>query len=166
MPSSHAQFVAFWSVSLALFLLVRHRPRDSSSAAGGKNGAIGANGKKKGGIGSDRPWSFLERAGVSVLGVVVAAAVAWSRVYLGYHTTRQVLVGTGAGIASAVAWFVFTGELRRSGWLHWGLETRLARALRTRDLIVVEDMCQAGWEKWETEKDGLIKGQERKTKSS
>uniref|UniRef100_A0A0D2XCM3 Dolichyldiphosphatase n=1 Tax=Fusarium oxysporum (strain Fo5176) TaxID=660025 RepID=A0A0D2XCM3_FUSOF len=26
MPSSHAQFVAFWSVSLALFLLVRHKP--------------------------------------------------------------------------------------------------------------------------------------------
>lgn len=166
MPSSHAQFVAFWSVSLALFLLVRHRPRDARHAAAGKNGGVGAMGKQRNGTGSNRPWTLLERACVSILGFAVAAAVAWSRVYLGYHTTRQVLVGTGAGIASAAAWYVFTGELRRTGWLHWALETRLARAFRTRDLIVVEDMCQAGWEKWEIEKDGLMHVQEGKTKSS
>lgn len=165
MPSSHAQFVAFWSVSLALFLLVRHQPRNVAAVAG-KNGTAGGKPKRRGEPGSDRPWSFLERAGVSVLGLVVAGAVAWSRIYLGYHTERQVLVGSGAGVASALAWFVFTGELRRTGWLHWALETRLARALRTRDLIVAEDMCQAGWEKWEEHKDESIVVQGRKNKAS
>ena len=125
-----------------------------------------SNGKRKGGIGRDRPWSVLERALVSVLGVVVAALVAWSRIYLGYHTTRQVLVGTGAGVVSALAWFFFTAELRRSGWLHWGLQTRLARALRTRDLIVMEDMCQAGWEKWEEHRDGSRAAKGAKSKAS
>ncbi|KAL2212186.1 PAP2-domain-containing protein [Sarocladium strictum] len=165
MPSSHAQFVAFWSVSLALFLLVRHRPRDVSATAERKNGSAASKNKSKRGIGSDRPWSFLERAAVSVLGLLVAAAVAWSRTYLGYHTTRQVLVGSGAGVASALAWFIFTGELRRTGWLHWALQTRLARALRTRDLIVVEDMCQAGWEKWEQHRGDSTQALETKSKA-
>ncbi|KLU88310.1 hypothetical protein MAPG_07297, partial [Magnaporthiopsis poae ATCC 64411] len=46
MPSSHAQFVAFWALSLALFLLVRHRPRD------GRTATAAAKGKSKSSIGS------------------------------------------------------------------------------------------------------------------
>lgn len=137
MPSSHAQFVAFWSVSLALFLLVRHRPR---SPVGGHR--------------HHRPWSVPERLAVSAAGFVIAAATAWSRVYLNYHTTRQVLVGCAAGVASAVGWFVTVAVVRQTGLLSWALETRLARAFRVRDLVVEEDMCQAGWEKWEERRIG------------
>ena len=132
MPSSHAQFVAFWSLSLALFLLVRHRPRGGGSATK-----------------HHQPWSLAERVAVSVAGAAVAAATAWSRTYLDYHTTRQVLAGSATGLVSAVCWFVATGILRRSGLLAWALGTPLARAFRLRDLVVEEDMCQAGWEKWE-----------------
>ncbi|KAI8658442.1 Dolichyldiphosphatase [Fusarium keratoplasticum] len=128
MPSSHAQFVAFWSVSLALFLLVRHRPRPAKD---------------------HRPWSVPERLAVSVAGAVIAAATAWSRVYLNYHTTWQVLVGYAAGVISAVGWFVIVAVARQMGLLSWALDTKLARAFRVRDLVVEEDMCQAGWEKWE-----------------
>ncbi|KLO79937.1 CAX4 protein [Fusarium fujikuroi] len=135
MPSSHAQFVAFWSVSLALFLLVRHKPprvhgiRAESSL--------------------HRPWSVLERVAVSVVAAAIAAATAWSRVYLNYHTPKQVIVGSVAGVISALGWFIIVAAVRQTGWLKWTLDTPLARAFRVRDLVIEEDMCQAGWEKWE-----------------
>ncbi|KAF4471389.1 dolichyldiphosphatase [Fusarium albosuccineum] len=135
MPSSHAQFVAFWSVSLALFLLVRHRP--PKVLRGRAQSSV------------HRPWSVPERLAVSVAGAVIAAVTAWSRVYLNYHTARQVIVGCVAGVISAVGWFVIVAVVRQTGWLGWALETRLSRAFRVRDLVVEEDMCQAGWEKWE-----------------
>ncbi|KND93626.1 putative dolichyldiphosphatase [Tolypocladium ophioglossoides CBS 100239] len=141
MPSSHAQFVAFWSLSLALFLLVRHRPRAAGSAEK-----------------HHRPWSLAERVAVSLAGAAVATATAWSRTYLDYHTTRQVLVGSAAGIVSAVGWFVATSILRRSGLLAWALDTPPARAFRVRDLVVEEDMCQAGWEKWEERRAAASQG--------
>ncbi|UKZ57818.1 hypothetical protein TrVGV298_011679 [Trichoderma virens] len=141
MPSSHAQFVAFWSLSLALFLLVRHKP-----LAQGKSAArlkIWEGG---------RPWTLVERLAVSLAGALVAAATAWSRIYLNYHTTTQVAAGAAAGLIFALVWFVGTEILRRTGWLAWGIELPPARMLRIRDLVVEEDMCQAGWEKWEEKK--------------
>ncbi|CAG7554563.1 unnamed protein product [Fusarium equiseti] len=135
MPSSHAQFVAFWSVSLALFLLVRHNP--PRVLKGRANSSV------------HRPWSIVERIAVSMAGAAIAAATAWSRVYLNYHTPKQVVVGCAAGAVSAVGWFIIVAVMRQTGWLGWALETSLARAFRVRDLVVEEDMCQAGWEKWE-----------------
>lgn len=86
---------------------------------------------------------------MSVVAAMLAAATAWSRIYLNYHTTKQVVVGSVAGVVVAVAWFVVTAILRQTGWLAWGLETPLAKVFRLRDLAIEEDMCQAGWEKWE-----------------
>ncbi|KAG4222102.1 hypothetical protein PC116_g29422, partial [Phytophthora cactorum] len=85
----------------------------------------------------------------SALGLGMAAAVAWSRVYLNYHTEKQVLVGAAAGVVSAVGWFIITTIVRRSGWLAWALDTPIAKFFRVRDLVVEEDLCQAGWEKWD-----------------
>ncbi|KAL6910937.1 PAP2 domain-containing protein [Trichoderma evansii] len=137
MPSSHAQFVAFWSLSLALFLLVRHKPLSRGKAKIWEGG---------------RPWTLIERLAVSLAAVIVAAATAWSRIYLNYHTTKQVAAGVTAGFVFALVWFVATEILRRTGWLAWGIELPPARMLRIRDLVVEEDMCQAGWEKWEEKK--------------
>ncbi|KYK55635.1 hypothetical protein DCS_07598 [Drechmeria coniospora] len=155
MPSSHAQFVVFWSLSVTLFLLIRHRPRRArgpASAAAAKS--------------SSRPWSVVERVAVSLAAAVLASATAWSRIYLNYHTTRQVLAGSAAGAVSAVAWFVVTGVLRRSGCLAWALDTPLARAFRVRDLVVEEDMCQAGWEKWEQRRAAEAAAGQTKAKAS
>ncbi|PFH56480.1 hypothetical protein XA68_16435 [Ophiocordyceps unilateralis] len=125
MPSSHAQFLAFWSLSLSLFLLFRHRPR-------GRNA-----------------WSFSHRLALSAAAIALASLTAWSRLYLGYHSERQVLVGALAGALLALLWFAFTAWLRAVGFLAWLLQSVPARALRLRDLLVFEDLCQAGWEKWE-----------------
>ncbi|RYP79521.1 hypothetical protein DL770_006621 [Monosporascus sp. CRB-9-2] len=142
MPSSHAQFVAYFAVSLALFLLVRHRPPTARRRR------------------NHTPMSMPERATWSVLALAVAAAVAWSRVYLNYHTAKQVFVGSAAGAVSAVGWFVITAILRQSGWLAWAIDLPLARFLRVRDLVVEEDLCQAGWEKWD-DKMTALKTQKR-----
>ena len=132
MPSSHAQFVAFFAVSLTLFLLLRHVPKEPTP--------------------SHTPLSMLVR--VLLSGVVLANAglVAWSRIYLSYHTPKQVLVGSVAGAVTGVAWFLFTAIVRQIGLVSWGLNQPIVRLFRMRDLVVKEDLCQAGWEKWEGER--------------
>lgn len=61
-------------------------------------------------------------------------------------------MGSAIGAFTAVAWFVVTTIVRKIGLLGWALDTELAKMLRVRDLVVEEDMCQAGWEKWEDKK--------------
>lgn len=146
MPSSHAQFVAFYSISLALFLLFRHVPKPSAT---------------------HRPTTFLERVLLSAMSLLCAAAVSASRVYLNYHTPKQVLAGCAAGAVSALAWFLFTTALRRLEWIPWALDTELARMFRMRDLVVEEDLVEAGWQRWEarrTKETGASNGIEKKAR--
>jgi dolichyldiphosphatase len=128
MPSSHAQFVAYFSFSLSLFLLLRHQPHPLTTRT---------------------PLSFSIRALISLLAIACACLVATSRIYLNYHTPKQVLVGFVAGIAFAIVWFTFTSVLRRTGILHAILDTELLRMGRWRDLVVEEDLQDPGWVKWE-----------------
>jgi dolichyldiphosphatase len=130
MPSSHAQFVLYFSISLSLFLLFRHTP-------------------PKHPIASHTPLSLRMRIALSLAALGNAALVAWSRTYLNYHTPKQVLIGCAAGAGSAVAWFFATTILRQSGLLAWALDLSIVRIFRVRDLVVEEDLCQSGWEKWE-----------------
>jgi dolichyldiphosphatase len=128
MPSSHAQFVTFFSLTLTLFLLFRHVPHPTETHT---------------------PFSFFQRFVLSILAIGSAGAVAVSRIYLNYHTQKQVLVGCIAGAIYAFVWFGFTTVLRRSGWVEWGLETYLARLFRVRDLVIQEDLVDSGWARWE-----------------
>lgn len=132
MPSSHAQFVTYFSVTLTLFLLLRHIPQKPTPL--------------------HTPLSLPVRLLLSILALCSAASVAWSRIYLNYHTEKQVLVGCAAGLVSALLWFTATFTLRKSGLLEWILGTPVPRYFRMRDLVVEEDLCQAGWEKWELKK--------------
>jgi dolichyldiphosphatase len=84
--------------------------------------------------------------------MIGAAAVATSRVYLSYHTPKQILVGITAGTIFAVVYFLFTASLRRFGWIDWALDTRLARMIRLRDLITTEDLQDAGWGRFEAQR--------------
>ncbi|ERF70107.1 hypothetical protein EPUS_00294 [Endocarpon pusillum Z07020] len=131
MPSSHSQFVAYFSVSLSLFLLMRYVPSPSTTHS---------------------PATFTERLLLSCVACLCAAAVAVSRLYLNYHTPKQVMVGCAAGALSAVAWFLVTTYLRRYGWVEWALDTQLAEMLRIRDLVVTEDLVDAGWGRWQERK--------------
>lgn len=66
-----------------------------------------------------------------------------------YHTDLQVLVGVGAGISFAIVWFVIVAIARNSGWVHEVMDHGLGKALRLRDLVVTEDLTDAGWARWE-----------------
>ena len=128
MPSSHAQFVAFFATHLALFLLLRHRPHPTAG-----HGALS--------------WGV--RVALSMLVAAGAVAVAASRVYLRYHTPKQVLAGAGAGVVFALGWFSATTCLRRLGVVDALLDDPWVRALRVRDLVVDEDLVEAGWLRWQ-----------------
>lgn len=131
MPSSHAQFVSFFSVTLTLFLLFRHVPHPTDTHT---------------------PFGFGGRFLLSLVALACAGAVAASRIYLSYHTNKQVLVGCAAGAIFAFVWFGFTTYLRRAGWIDWVLETWACRMLRVRDLVVQEDLVDSGWARWEDRK--------------
>jgi dolichyldiphosphatase len=76
MPSNHAQFMGFVAMFMMLYLQAR----------------------------SQRPT--LEKTSTIVSAWCAAALCSYSRVYLGYHTTRQVVVGTGVGALFGLAWFL------------------------------------------------------------
>lgn len=131
MPSSHAQFVAYFSCYATLFLLFRHQPDFTSTP---------------------NAVTLFQRIFLSFLACIGASAVAISRLYLNYHTTRQVAVGFAAGILFSIAWFFAVGHLRSTGWIDWALDLALSRALRLRDLVVSEDLTEAGWQRWEAQR--------------
>ena len=135
---AHAQFVSFFSLHLTLFLIFRHQPQRHHA--------------------THRPSNLFERIALSILSLICAAAVAASRVYLNYHTPRQVLVGVGAGSGFAIVWFGFTTYLRWSGWLEWMLELDVLRKLRVRDLLLQEDLQDAGWGRWEARRESRRRG--------
>lgn len=181
MPSSHAQFAFFWAVALGLFLLGRHTPKQQQMQRREKkreqqkvtdgNGAGSGNGslfKTLTDSAADleryahEPWSFAHRAVASLGALALAGGVAWSRIYLGYHTEKQVLVGCGAGTLCAVAWFGVTHVVRQLGLLGQILDFPVVRWFRVRDLVVEEDLPQAGWEKWEEQRVAKRELEERK----
>ncbi|KAJ5139352.1 uncharacterized protein N7515_004200 [Penicillium bovifimosum] len=131
MPSSHAQFMTFFSVYLTFFLLFRH---SQASASSYPNVAV------------------LLRVLVMLALCIGAAAVAASRIYLNYHTPKQVLAGCAAGFVCACGWFMITSLLRRSKWIEWTLDTTISRLIRVRDLVVSEDLAEAGWQRWESQR--------------
>lgn len=132
MPSSHAQFVTFFSLSVSFFLLFRHSPHPTLTHT---------------------PTTFYQRLLLSVAALASAAAVAGSRVYLSYHTPKQVLVGCAAGAVFSVVWFTFTSLLRSEGWIWWALNHPLVKYFRVRDLVVEEDLVDAGWARWSERRD-------------
>ena len=136
MPSSHAQFLAYFGVYSTLFLIARHRPYAQKSQL------------HKFFPRALIPPSNLQQSVVSLLFLILASLVAASRVYLSYHTPRQVLVGSSAGISAAVLWFGVTSFVRREGWIDFILDTNLAQAFRIRDLMLDQDLVESGWVKY------------------
>ncbi|KAA8907531.1 phosphatidic acid phosphatase type 2/haloperoxidase [Sphaerosporella brunnea] len=120
MPSSHAQFSAFFALYLVLLLLRRN---------------LG---------GGELPgW---RRAVYAVAAVTGSVAVAASRVYLNYHTPKQVVVGYAAGLVCALGWYAVTSAARtiRGGKL-WDAMLGLGACLWIRDRCLKVDLVVAGW---------------------
>lgn len=138
MPSSHAQFLTYFSLSLTLFLLLRHHPPSPPNTTHKDERPY-----------SHQPLNLAQKLFLSLLTCILAASVAVSRIYLNYHTPMQVVVGCVAGAVSAAAWFWVTEWARREGWVEWGYDCWVGRMGRWRDLVVEEDLPEAGWRVWE-----------------
>lgn len=143
MPSSHAQFLAYFSISLSLFLLIRHKP-PSPSPGQSKRWPTSLQDPTH----YHRPLSLPQRLFSSCLFLCLAAIVSWSRTYLEYHTPTQVIAGCAAGAISAIGWFIVTAWLRWSGWVQWWHGSWFGQAGRWRDLVLKEDLAEAGWRRW------------------
>ena len=131
MPSSHAQFITYFSIYLTLFLLFRHTFTYSHSPI---------------------ISCFMVRATLALGLCLGAAGVSVSRIYLNYHTPRQVLAGCAAGAICAFVWFFITDFLRTHGWVNWMLGFSIAQQLRVRDLVVSEDLAEGGWQHWRSKR--------------
>jgi dolichyldiphosphatase len=57
---------------------------------------------------------------------------------------------------------MFTSVLRSSGWIEWAMELTVSRLVRIRDLVVSEDLAEAGWQRWEARRLKR-RGSEKKT---
>ena len=132
MPSSYAQFLFFFSTSLTLFLLFRRSPSSTVS--------------------------FIPNARVILPFALYLGAftIAGSRVYLNYHTPKQVLVGCLAGTVCAVAWFVVMTLMRQAGFVNLILNTRIARVMCVRDLVTEMEVWEMGWIVWEEKRRKVL----------
>ena len=117
-PSDHAQFMGFWAAYAALFLIL-YVPR------------VG------------RPY-WRELLGAAV--VALAAAVAGSRVYLGYHSADQVCAGLGFGSVFAAGWIEAYGRLLRPRLGGWVRDSPVCRYLLVRDCAHVADVLQVDYD--------------------
>ncbi|XP_072285329.1 dolichyldiphosphatase 1-like isoform X1 [Pyxicephalus adspersus] len=87
LPSSHSQFMWFFSVYSFLFLYLRMHQTNNA-----------------------RFLDLLWRHVLSLCLMTAACLVSYSRVYLKYHSWSQVAYGAVVGSILAIAWFFFTQE--------------------------------------------------------
>ncbi|KAL1922461.1 uncharacterized protein VTP21DRAFT_10000 [Calcarisporiella thermophila] len=120
MPSSHAQFMAFFAMYIAIytysFITFKHSI-----------------------------WKHFIFTSLTA----IAAMVSYSRIYLNYHTTEQVLIGALVGSLFAIMWnFLIEKIVRPCGLVRWALELPIAHWLSVRDSRDIPDVCAWEWENW------------------
>lgn len=91
----------------------------------------------------------LTKAFLSLVLLSTAFFVSVSRIYLSYHTARQVYIGYLIGAIFASTWFVVTEVARRLGYVDLLLDHPLLRLYRVRDLCCDEDLVELSWGVWE-----------------
>lgn len=91
--------------------------------------------------------------------IVAAGVVSMSRVYLRYHTPRQVAIGAGIGAVLGVAWYVFIMVLRYTGWVDWALRITPMEMLwfKDGDIGSLEHDLQKEWMEWRQQQPSLQK---------
>ena len=97
MPSNHSQFVWFFGAFWCCFLL-SHRNNVCLDEQFFPQ-------KHRGMLSAVSRTARVLRLVACVLCILGAVAVSWSRVYLGYHTFRQVFVGAIVGAMGGIAWY-------------------------------------------------------------
>lgn len=103
MPSAHSQFMGFFAAYFICIVLLQ--------------------------IPIKRVWKLSMTAFL----LLSAAGVAFSRVYLEYHTTPQVIVGLTLGLVLGLAFFVILTVAREFGIVQWVLRWPVVHAFSIKD---------------------------------
>jgi dolichyldiphosphatase len=132
MPSSHAQFMTFFAVYVTLYLIHRFPP--TSSNAHDRTAKI----------------TLWIRVLESVIVVGGAGLVAYSRIYLQYHTPPQVLVGVAIGAILGLGWYAVVLLLRAVGVVDVILHLRVVEMLwfKDGDIGSLEHDLRGEWREW------------------
>ncbi|ORX86986.1 PAP2-domain-containing protein [Anaeromyces robustus] len=104
MPSSHAQFMFFFSTYCILYMFMKLKMKNDV-------------------------WKYLLSAAL----IGASLVVSYSRYYLSYHTIKQVCVGIIIGICSGTCWFFIVDCLIRPKWFRGIIEHPLSRFLLIQD---------------------------------
>lgn len=138
MPSSHSAVMAF-AATTCLFLF-RHRQsarqHPQTAAAAPTNAASGGSTSKSWAARLTRAVELFE---IQLL-VLLTTAVAYGRVYLGYHSPVQVAVGLALGCAVAAAWWQVTLAVCQSRLAPALLKLLPLRALCLRNTLGCHDV--------------------------
>ncbi|KAM9904144.1 hypothetical protein OXX69_007669 [Metschnikowia pulcherrima] len=103
MPSAHSQFMGFFA---SFFLCV---------------------------VMLQTPGTRVHKAGMAAFLIVTSAGVAFSRVYLQYHTAPQVVVGVAVGVLWGLVYFIILSLARDVGLVDWVLSWRIVRYFSVKD---------------------------------
>ncbi|KAI9144273.1 dolichyl pyrophosphate phosphatase 1 [Paraphysoderma sedebokerense] len=123
MPSSHSQYMTYFTVFLILYLSYRIK------------------------------LNSIYKLGISAVAVVTCLLVMYSRIHLQYHTPLQVLAGASLGCVFGLFWYMIGEYVARPLSLeHWRiLEFKICQVFCLRDSRVVDNVV--GWEyaQWKKE---------------
>ena len=140
MPSSHSQFMAFFAVYVALYLLHRYPSPPSN------NYSL---------LYRTRKTALVIRLLQSTIVLCGASLVCMSRIYLRYHTPRQVIAGAGTGAFLGIAWYISVIVLRSTGIVDWVLRWRVVEMLwfKDGDIGSLEHDLYEEWMEWRAQRN-------------
>ena len=100
--------------------------------------------------------SSFKRTAVALLSFSGATVISLSRIYLSYHTPRQVLAGTLAGTVLAVSWFCATSYMRQckvkiAGATPWQWILRVGSLIYVKDMCLDVDLVEHGYNLWKAD---------------
>ncbi|KAK9474014.1 uncharacterized protein V1510DRAFT_413365 [Dipodascopsis tothii] len=120
LPSAHSQFMAFYATYIILWMWLK-APH----------------------------YTRLRRFGRAAFLLSLTAGVTLSRVYLYYHTAKQVLLGTAVGVAMGALWFVAVQIVRLTRLLDVILDTPLFRYFQVRDTAEYRLYLDDEYRRWQ-----------------
>ncbi|CAO3596855.1 unnamed protein product [Absidia cylindrospora] len=119
MPSSHSQFVWYFTTFGTLYLFNQIKLKSSV-------------------------WKLASMAAM----LTMSSLVCLSRIYLGYHTLGQVIIGSLVGVVFGLIWYMAMEGARTMGLVDMVLDTSLAQWLLLRDMRNIDNVLEWEYQNW------------------